>query len=186
MTLRNRLHVQNPPAAVPQTQTPSPPKGATPQTVTSTNVTPVNVASIQPVVPPRTTTTATVPAVTTQPSTVTTSTAEVRQINQQCTGTGGELEDLIHLQGPLTEDAVMKCLQARFNSNNFYVSNCSFLVKKLYKTVNIIALGSEDVKNIFFVLFKISTLRFFNKAVRKTVKFCYEHFLIPWKFTTFK
>lgn len=33
-----------------------------------------------------------------------------------------ELEDLIHLAGPLTEDAVLKCLQARFCASQFFVS----------------------------------------------------------------
>lgn len=32
------------------------------------------------------------------------------------------LDDLIHLCGPLTEDAVMKTLQARFNENCYFVS----------------------------------------------------------------
>lgn len=34
------------------------------------------------------------------------------------------MEDLIHLQGPLTEDAVMRTLQARFNEHKYFVSNC--------------------------------------------------------------
>lgn len=33
-----------------------------------------------------------------------------------------ELEDLIHLRGPLTEHAVMRTLQARFNENCYFVS----------------------------------------------------------------
>lgn len=32
------------------------------------------------------------------------------------------LEDLIHLPGPLTEDAVLKCLQARFCAKQYHVS----------------------------------------------------------------
>ncbi|KAJ0178564.1 hypothetical protein K1T71_006387 [Dendrolimus kikuchii] len=32
----------------------------------------------------------------------------------------GEVEDLIHLRGPLTEDAVVRALQARFYHNKFY------------------------------------------------------------------
>lgn len=32
------------------------------------------------------------------------------------------LPDLTHLTGPLTEDAVIKCLQAKFYANKFYVS----------------------------------------------------------------
>lgn len=34
-----------------------------------------------------------------------------------------EMEDLIYLTGPLTEDAVMKSLQARFNEKKFFVSS---------------------------------------------------------------
>lgn len=34
-----------------------------------------------------------------------------------------ELEDLIHLPGPLTEDAVLKCLHARFSASHLYVSH---------------------------------------------------------------
>lgn len=33
-----------------------------------------------------------------------------------------EMDDLIHLQGPLTEDAVMRTLQARFNDGKYFVS----------------------------------------------------------------
>lgn len=36
------------------------------------------------------------------------------------------LPDLTHLPGPLTEDAVIKCLQAKFYANNFYVSFLTF------------------------------------------------------------
>lgn len=33
-----------------------------------------------------------------------------------------EMNDLIHLLGPLTEDAVMKTLHARFNEKKYFVS----------------------------------------------------------------
>lgn len=33
-----------------------------------------------------------------------------------------EMNDLIHLMGPLTEDAVMKTLQARFTEKKYFVS----------------------------------------------------------------
>lgn len=33
-----------------------------------------------------------------------------------------DMDDLIHLQGPLTEDAVMRTLQARFNDAKYFVS----------------------------------------------------------------
>jgi len=35
-----------------------------------------------------------------------------------------EIEDLIHLDGPLTEDAVIRCLQARSSSGKYSVSEC--------------------------------------------------------------
>ncbi|KAJ9583929.1 hypothetical protein L9F63_021727, partial [Diploptera punctata] len=38
-----------------------------------------------------------------------------------------ELEDLIHLAGPLTEDAVLKCLQARFCASQFFIESCQIL-----------------------------------------------------------
>lgn len=41
-----------------------------------------------------------------------------------------DMEDLIHLQGPLTEDAVMRTLQARFNEKKYFVSNKFFNRKK--------------------------------------------------------
>ncbi|CAH2091548.1 unnamed protein product [Euphydryas editha] len=46
----------------------------------------------------------------------------------QATGTtgsasnGSDVDDLIHLRGPLTEDAVVRALQARFYHNKFYTS----------------------------------------------------------------
>lgn len=36
-----------------------------------------------------------------------------------------KLDDLIHLPGPLTEDAVMRTLQTRFNEGKFFVSTSS-------------------------------------------------------------
>lgn len=41
-----------------------------------------------------------------------------------------DMEDLIHLQGPLTEDAVMRTLQARFNEHKYFVSNCLAICSK--------------------------------------------------------
>ena len=37
--------------------------------------------------------------------------------------TSTALDDLIHLSAPLTEDAVFKCLQARFCSKQYHVSH---------------------------------------------------------------
>lgn len=43
------------------------------------------------------------------------------------------MEDLIHLNGPLTEDAVMKTLQARFNEKKYFVSkNLNNSMKFIY------------------------------------------------------
>ncbi|GLV44854.1 dachs [Carabus blaptoides fortunei] len=139
VTLRNRLHVQGAPATTPTT------KG-------SVGVVANNVACVQPAVPPRTSVLPVPPAVTVAPLTpacpvqsvtCTTATAVpcVRTVTTGPTNnTNGnvtviaeprslqpgtvaaELEDLIHMQGPLTEDAVMKCLQARFASSNFYTN----------------------------------------------------------------
>lgn len=36
------------------------------------------------------------------------------------------MDDLIHLRGPLTEDAVVRALQARFYHNKFYV--CPYFI----------------------------------------------------------
>lgn len=62
--------------------------------------------------------------------------AHKRRNNDLCSGGGtlgrGQLtarsspsnvDDLIHLAGPLTEDAVLKTLQARFYSDEFFVSS---------------------------------------------------------------
>ncbi|XP_076268731.1 unconventional myosin-IXb-like dachs isoform X3 [Rhynchophorus ferrugineus] len=43
-------------------------------------------------------------------------------IQQQQSLISPDIGDLIHLSGPLTEDAVMKCLQSRFASNQFYTN----------------------------------------------------------------
>lgn len=39
-----------------------------------------------------------------------------------------DIDDLIHLSGPLTEDAVMKTLLTRFQNDSFYVSRKRFFV----------------------------------------------------------
>ncbi|XP_018336090.1 unconventional myosin-IXb isoform X2 [Agrilus planipennis] len=67
-------------------------------------------AAVQPAVPPRSTPLLAPPAVIPTEPRVTFPIA------------GADIEDLIHLQGPLTEDAVMKCLQARFAATNYYTN----------------------------------------------------------------
>lgn len=47
--------------------------------------------------------------------------------------TSTALDDLIHLPGPLTEDAVLKCLQARFCAKQYHVS-CSPVFLSLVKS----------------------------------------------------
>jgi hypothetical protein len=94
VTLRNRLHVQGAPAA--PLKGPAVPVAAVPGT--------------QPIIPPRSAPCAPAPVV------------AVVESRPQPPTAGADLDDLIHLQGPLTEDAVMKCLQARFAASNFYVS----------------------------------------------------------------
>ncbi|XP_017780333.1 PREDICTED: unconventional myosin-IXa isoform X2 [Nicrophorus vespilloides] len=138
VTLRNRLHVQGSPA--------TPLKGSTgalgpgqlqTQTQTPTQQQPqqqqqsqqqqqqhqVQVQSpAQPVVPPRTATivssAAAAAAAATSPPVV----HSVPEPRVHLPTAGADLEDLIHLEGPLTEDAVMKCLQARFASSSFYTN----------------------------------------------------------------
>lgn len=113
VTLRNRLHVQGAPAAPPKTQSSGGPVAPAPQ----------------PVVPPRNNTTSAPPAPVVP---VVVAAVEQPLLRPQpppsaSSGGGGvDLEDLIHLQGPLTEDAVMKCLQARFSAASFYVSGVRF------------------------------------------------------------
>lgn len=65
----------------------------------------------QPAVPPRSAQTNTPPLVTITP-----------ESRLPVPTASANLDDLIHLQGPLTEDAVMKCLQARFAVSNFYTN----------------------------------------------------------------
>lgn len=79
------------------------------------------------------------------------------------------LDDLIHLSGPLTEDAVLKCLQARFCAKQYHVSNFflsihSFFNKIFRARINFLELGRyhEFFKNIFF--FRIT-----KKVVKKKI-----------------
>ena len=59
-----------------------------------------------------------------------------------------ELEDLIHLAGPLTEDAVLKCLQARFCASQFFVSISCLLLAAYF--------GSITAQFFFFVPYSSS------------------------------
>ncbi|XP_044580374.1 unconventional myosin-IXb isoform X2 [Cotesia glomerata] len=59
-----------------------------------------------------------------------------KHLNQRCVSKTGQnssqnsttLEDLIHLPGPLTEDAVLKCLQARFCAKQYHTNVGPILV----------------------------------------------------------
>lgn len=44
-----------------------------------------------------------------------------------------DMDDLIHLQGPLTEDAVMRILHARFEDGKYFVSKKTFFFLKYKK-----------------------------------------------------
>lgn len=55
-------------------------------------------------------------------TTTTTVTSSPAQIKSPKHPTPVNMEDLIHLPGPLTEDAVMRTLQARFNDSKYFVS----------------------------------------------------------------
>ncbi|XP_071057490.1 myosin-VIIa isoform X2 [Onthophagus taurus] len=123
VTLRNRLHVQGGAA------TPAPIK--VPPATTATSVVPQKAPSLQPsaitttaqhtqhhqpAIPPR------LAAVIANPSTILPTNHPTSQLASVGNAATVNLEDLIHLQGPLTEDAVMKCLQARFTAGNFYTN----------------------------------------------------------------
>ena len=43
-----------------------------------------------------------------------------------------QVDDLIHLEEPLTEEAVIKTLQARFYTGHYYVSTCTLNKCLLY------------------------------------------------------
>lgn len=106
---------------------------------TTTPISSVTAQVVQPVVPPRQTQTITQQS---QPPVKNTSPVIQTELpNKNCAannnnnnnvGANAELEDLIHLPGPLTEDAVMKCLHARFNNNDFYVSICTLFYPNVY------------------------------------------------------
>ncbi|XP_072390346.1 unconventional myosin-Ia isoform X2 [Diabrotica undecimpunctata] len=101
VTLRNRLHVQGgQPATVKGGSGPIPP------------LAPVSTAP-QPAVPPRSAHNVPAPI---------SSVTQQQRPQAPSSGSSSNLEDLIHLHGPLTEDAVMKCLQARFQASNFYTN----------------------------------------------------------------
>ncbi|CAG9837277.1 unnamed protein product [Diabrotica balteata] len=101
VTLRNRLHVQGgQPATVKGGGGPVPP------------LAPVSTAP-QPAVPPRSAHNVPAPIG---------SVTQQQRPQAPSSGSSSNLEDLIHLHGPLTEDAVMKCLQARFQASNFYTN----------------------------------------------------------------
>lgn len=62
------------------------------------------------------------------------------------------MEDLIHLQGPLTEDAVMRTLQARFNERKYFVST-------MFSTGNRKTI-IHDVRPIcMFILFRFASMQ---------------------------
>lgn len=70
-----------------------------------------------------------------------------------------DLEDLIHLAGPLTEDAVLKCLQARFCASQFFVSTSMCLVPFILAT------------RLFFQLHRLSFLAFCSSSRHPPISF---------------
>ncbi|XP_060535628.1 unconventional myosin-IXa [Cylas formicarius] len=113
VTLRNRLHVQG------SNQT-APNKGA--GLTGSGNLPPTPVATVeqlqQPQVPPRNAQHgAVVPPLL---SNTKATHPPVIQPPQSCVS--ADIEDLIHLPVPLTENTVMKCLHARFSAKQFYTN----------------------------------------------------------------
>ncbi|CAG9855668.1 unnamed protein product [Phyllotreta striolata] len=108
VTLRNRLHVQGgQPATTIKGGNGGGGGGVPVPPLTSAPAVP------NPIVPPRSTAN-NVP--------VPVGSVTQKQRPQIPATTSSNLEDLIHLHGPLTEDAVMKCLQARFQASNFYTN----------------------------------------------------------------
>ncbi|KAL1491573.1 hypothetical protein ABEB36_012148 [Hypothenemus hampei] len=101
VTLRNRLHVQQPPLK-------SEAANNTPQKLAQNGR--------QPHIPPRG------GQFNTQTPPMAPSQKPPMHIQPSHNNVTAIVEDLIHLPGPLTEDAVMKCLQARFAANQFYTN----------------------------------------------------------------
>ncbi|XP_030768013.1 unconventional myosin-IXa isoform X2 [Sitophilus oryzae] len=114
VTLRNRLHVQGPPPPLKNGAS----NGSAPivPPLSQPIVTPEHQGTRQPHVPPRNGQHPAPPL------------AVAQKINAnhvqpvQGNTASQDIGDLIHLPGPLTEDAVMKCLQSRFASNQFYTN----------------------------------------------------------------
>jgi hypothetical protein len=72
---------------------------------------------------------------------------------------GADVDDLIHLRGPLTEDAVVRALQARFYHNKYYVCTShtihSLIIDLTFdEDYNIAVTGSPLVMSaVFLVVF---------------------------------
>jgi len=74
-----------------------------------------------------------------------------------------ELEDLIHLAGPLTEDAVLKCLQARFCASQFFVSISCLLLAAYFGSTTAFFSSSFLFPCSFFVfIFSVLLFLFFS------------------------
>lgn len=58
-----------------------------------------------------------------------------------------DMEDLIHLQGPLTEDAVMRTLQARFNDGKYFVSFDFFFLSFVKFAIRSSPLNEEETQS---------------------------------------
>ncbi|KAJ2944094.1 hypothetical protein O0L34_g18061 [Tuta absoluta] len=130
VTLRNHLHV----GAAPPGQPPAPPAAAPAGAPAAPgSQPPAKPGTPQPAVPPRAPHHHPPPAPPQPPppdtrwrsaaaTSVPTATATATATNTASiqVGQGADVDDLIHLRGPLTEDAVVRALQARFYHNKFY------------------------------------------------------------------
>lgn len=70
--------------------------------------------------------------------------------------TSTALDDLIHLPGPLTEDAVLKCLQARFCAKQYHVSSSSLFFNDYGYVCFTLKLKTIYFNEQFFFLRKLS------------------------------
>ncbi|GBP15808.1 Unconventional myosin-VIIb [Eumeta japonica] len=106
VTLRNHLHVGAGPAA----SASGPPKGPAPPP--------------QPAVPPRAPLAAPAPA----PAPLQPAARPAPPPPAPTPAAAADVDDLVHLRGPLTEDALVRALQARFYTNRFYTNIGPILV----------------------------------------------------------
>lgn len=89
----------------------------------------------------------------------------LRSVCRQTNKRSYELEDLIHLPGPLTEDAVMRTLQARFNENCYFVGFPKIFrfatgTRRRQRTFGIEKSNFYYANNVFFYNFRQMLVQF--------------------------